>query len=329
MKGHKIFFLAIILLVIGCKPGPYKENTLKGIKTGVNPDQWVYVPQGTYYTVTFWRIIKEGNSLDSVRVGPYYSGRHLDTVDHDFEIMATEVTNAQYARFLNQALDSGVIKIKQDTIQTYYPGDPFTGYEHEFPVKPGYYPMMVLRQPGLHILYKDGRFTAEQGFENHPVVNVTWFGAWAYARFYGYRLPREKEWEKAAMGTDLRGYPWGNEINVHFANYMEGNKALRKIFGDPVRTTPVGFYNGKTYKGPKGSFETRDNRSPYGAYDMCGNVWEWCANDYPFIHYRYMRGGSYNDYPPYSTTWWRNNAEPWFSSPSVGFRCVRTPIAGR
>ena len=329
MKLYKLIFFILIIALIGCKPEDYKENVLKNINTGVNPNQWVLVPAGTYYTINFYRTIEKDGKIDSVRVGPYYSGKHLDTIDYDYEIMITEVTNAQYAEFLNKALLNGKITIKGDTIKTFYPGDPFTGYDHEYPVPEGDYPVMLLNQPGLHIAFDGKVFTVEPGFENHPVVYVSWFGAWAYAQFYGWRLPSEKEWEKAASGPNLRAYPWGDEISPYYANYLEGNKALRKVFGSPVRTTPVGFYNGKTYKGPYGEFQTKDNRSFYGVYDLSGNVWEWCGDDYPFIHYRIMRGGSYNDYPPYATTWWRNNAEPWFSSPSVGFRCVRDPIPSK
>ncbi len=326
MKTIKLLYLISLIFLAACQKDVFKENTMRGVNTGVDFNQWVKVPKGTFYSITSWRVIDEHGQPESLLVGPYYSSKHLDTMDHDFEIMATEVTNEQYARFLNQALDSGIIKIIGDTIKTYYKGDPFTGYDHELKVSAGYYPVMVLNQPGLHIKYDQGRFAAEKGYENHPVVYVTWFGANAYAKFYGYRLPTEKEWERAAMGDNIRAYPWGDEINPHYANYLHGNKELRKVYGSPVRTTPVGFFNGKTYKGPYGEFKTMDNRSPYGAYDMCGNVWEWCADDYPFMHYRFMRGGSYLNYEIYAATWVRNNAEPWFASPSVGFRCVRDLI---
>ncbi len=318
-----VYIILAILLVGGCSPDQYKENTLKGIQTGVDPNQWVLVPAGAFYSNTKWRIVKEGEEIDSVLVGPYYTYLKLDTIPYDFEIMATEVTYEQYAKFLNEAYQKKVVWLDGDTIKTHYHGDPFTHYKHEFPVPEGDYPVMILGQPGLHIKFSDGKFTVDQGYENHPVVYVTWFGAYKYAEFYGYRLPKEKEWEKAARGRQLKAYPWGNEIVPEQANYHLGHIELEKVFGEPARTTPVGFYNGKTYKGPYGEIKTIDNRSPYGAYDMAGNVWEWCGDDYPFIHYRYMRGGSYVNYDYNVTTWARNNAEPWYSSPWVGFRCVR------
>ncbi len=324
MKSKFLGYILLIMLAwVGCSPDQYVDNTLRGIETGVSPDQWVTVPAGAFYSNTKWRVVNEDGKLDSVLVGPYYTHLEIDTIPYDFQIMATEVTYGQFAKFLNDALAKNFIKIVDDTIKVYYHGDEFTHYRHEFEVPAGDYPAMILTEPGIHIKYNDGKFTVDEGYENHPVVYVTWFGAYAYAQFYGYRLPTEKEWEKAARGRELKAYPWGNDISPEYANYHLANVKLNKIFGEPARTTPVGFFNGKTYEGKNGKFETKDNRSVFGAYDMAGNVWEWCGNAYPFIHYRYMRGGSYENYDYNVTTWARNNAEPWFSSAWVGFRCVK------
>ena len=94
------------------------------------------------------------------------------------------------------------------------------------------------------------------GKEEYPAERVTWTGAKEYASYYGYRLPTEAEWEYAARGTDGRKYPWGNtEPDSTYANYSN-------YVGT---TTPVGSYE-------KG-------KSWCGAYDMAGNVFEWCEDD--------------------------------------------------
>ena len=75
----------------------------------------------------------------------------------------------------------------------------------------------------------------------------------------------------------------------------------------------------ETYDG----YETRDSASPYGLYDMGGNVWQWVGDDLPDQHYRYMRGGSFYTYEVDLRVWKSNNAGPTYFSPAVGFRCAQ------
>ncbi len=103
----------------------------------------------------------------------------------------------------------------------------------------------------------DGKWMADPGFEQHPVVEPSWFGAYAYCAWLGRRLPTEAEWEKAARGVDGRRYPWGNEA--------------------PDRTRAQ-FAAGWNETAPVGSFIA--GASPYGVLDLAGNVWQWVSSVY-------------------------------------------------
>ena len=295
-----ILLLFVLFALFACNSEPVVNTETEIIETGINADSWVTIPAGTFFSGMI---------------------AHEKSIDYDYEMMQTHVTNGQYAKYLTEALAKGIIKIKEDSIFGFYKGDPFDAYLHEKEIKAGDKLYMPLSKAGTHIKLNSNKFIVDKGFDNHPVINVTWFGANAYANFYAYRLPTEKEWEKAARGSsDTRAYPWGDEINSSYTNYKSSNTVLHNILGGNVaRTTPVGYYNGKSYKG----FETKDNRSPYGLYDMGGNVWQWTGDDYPKIHYRYMRGGSFTNYEYNIFVWARNSAGPDYCSINIGFRCAR------
>ena len=296
---HLLFVLGILtLFVTGCSADKPAHIEIPIIETGVNTDSWALVPAGKFYK-------GEHN--------------HETDINYDYEIMATDVTNAQYAQYLNEALQKSAVKVIDNKVMGYYPGDPFNGHKHEFEIEAGDWVYMPLDKPGGHILFDGDTFAVDKGFENHPVVMVTWFGAKGYCDFYGWRLPTENEWEKAARGTDTRPYSYGDEITIHDANYQLSNKELAKILGGTQLTTPVGFFNGKMY----GDFQTNDAITPYGLYDMAGNVWQWTGDDYEDVHYRYMRGGSFMNYDNNLRVWARNNAGPEYCDINIGFRCVR------
>jgi formylglycine-generating enzyme required for sulfatase activity len=299
MKYHCMILLLFAGLLTTCGPAQTAlENHPPEIETGINPKTWATIPAGEFLT-----------------------GRHNHegTIDYDFEIMVTDVTNAQYARYLNDALADGALKIVGEEVVGYYPGDEFHGYKHEEEIHAGDWRHVPLDDPGLRLDFDGETFSSKPGYENHPMVLVTWFGAKAFCDYYGWRLPNELEWEKAARGQDGRPYPWGDEIARNNANYYSSHDILEKIAGRLGDTTPVGFFNGGTYDG----YETLDSPSPYGLYDMAGNVWQWTGDIYEGIHYRFLRGGSKSDYAYNLRVWTRNNATPTYASPNVGFRCVR------
>jgi len=295
----KIMFLLIALLLVSCNNHNKKEiSEIPYVETGVNSDSWVKIPAGEF--------LKGQHKLETI-------------ISKDFEIMITDVTNQQYVKYLNEALAVDSIKVINDTVFGYYPGEPFNGFKHEFEILAGNKFYLFLNEPGIRIKFNGTTFSVISGFENHPVTFITWFGANAYAKFNGWRLPLEIEWEKAARGTDVRSYPWGEKISGNSANYLSSHTLFEKMYEEQITTTPVGFFNGKIYK----DYQTVDNKSPYGLYDMSGNVWQWCGDDYPNIHYRYMRGGSRTNYEYDLFIWAKNSAAPDFYSMYIGFRCAR------
>ena len=164
--------------------------------------------------------------------------------------------------------------------------------------------------------------TYPDGKVDHPVVFVTWFDAHDYCQWAGKRLPTDIEWEKAARGTDDRDYPWGDTFDVNKVN-------------SPVRWESLDIQGDTT---PAGSFE--GGKSPYGLYDMAGNVWEWTdswytqypGNKWPSENYgemyKTLKGGSWWDCsyyqcgvsaPVFNRSYFKQNVK----NSSFGFRCAK------
>ena len=230
-----------------------------------------------------------------------------------FEIGIHEVTNTQYAAYLNSALGQGLVEVLL--------GEVFKAGDVEV------YCETAAASSYSRITWDGSVFDVVPGEESHPVTMVSWYGAAAYTNWRsteggrtpcydletwacdagagGYRLPREAEWEKAARGGERDPYlvfPWGNTIDGSEANFYNSGDPYET--GSVPHTTPVGYYDGGQL--PAGV----DMANGYGLYDMAGNVWEWCndwyADDYygagPYQDpagpadgdFRVARGGSWN-----------------------------------
>jgi formylglycine-generating enzyme required for sulfatase activity len=266
----------------------------------------------------------DSNAWATIPAGSFIKGQTADPalIDSDYEMMVTDVTVVQYVDFLNTALADGTLKLDGNQIVGFYPGDEFHAVKHEVEIIAKDYIFVPLNDPVSRFTLDGAVFSVVAGYENHPMTNISWFGAWGYCGYYGYSLPTELEWEKAARGSeDDRPFPWGYDITRKNANFYASRDPFEDMSTFGSRTSPVGFYNGNTYN----DYVTLDSASPYGLYDMAGNVWQWTGDVYEGQHYRYMRGGSKDTYDMDLRIWVRNNATPTYYSPGVGFRCVRNP----
>ncbi|MDL1968824.1 MAG: SUMF1/EgtB/PvdO family nonheme iron enzyme [Deltaproteobacteria bacterium] len=232
----------------------------------LEPPQGVRVPEDMVYIPPGQFIMGEE---DNIRIASLKEGFFIDKYP---------VTNAQFYAFLNER------------------GNQQEGGSEWIHLEVSY-------KEGRCRISKDGnRFVVESGFEDHPVIYVTWYGAKAYAQWAGKRFPAEKEWEKAARGIDGRVYPWGNEFDKDKCNTDESKVG---------HTTPVKKY--------------QESRSPYGCLDIAGNVWEWTNSWYDEKEKnRVLRGGSWGGNRGSARCANRLWFGPEYWNDYTGFCCART-----
>jgi formylglycine-generating enzyme required for sulfatase activity len=198
------------------------QSTKKEIYITVASKEMILIPAGE-----FWMGSPEG--VGNADEHPQHKV-YLD----DFYIGKYEVTNEQYAEFLN------AIGKNEDSNGN------------------ALYNKLITA-----VRLENGIYKANKGWEDRPVVGVSWYGSKAYAEWSGGRLLTEGEWEKSARGNDNRKWPWGDLFGIGYCNSWEGG------IHD---STSAGSY-------PKGA-------SPYGVQDMAGNVFEWINDWYQADYYK-------------------------------------------
>ena len=214
-----------------------------------------------------------------------------------------EITNAQYCEFLNNALAIGSIRtgggIVYGNTGAYTNHIYFDTYEYDSDSQISY------SNSSFSVRNRDGYSMA-----NHPVVRVSWYGAMAFARHYGCRLPTEWEWQAVADYDGSYIYGCGTTINQSKANCYNNGYANPLSLSNYPWTSPAGHYPAYGY----------------GMRDMAGNVWEW-TNSYFYDDrnpdYRVIRGGAWNHSVDVCEVSYRLNHYPGSLSYYIGFRVCR------
>jgi formylglycine-generating enzyme len=310
-----------------------------------SPQETVWIPGGAFLMGT--------NDRESF---PNERPAHLVQVQ-GFWMDANDVTNAEFSKFIEATgyVTTAERKIDwEDLKKQVAPGTPkpddsaLAPGALVFTRTPGPVPLNDLSAwwrwvQGANWRHPEGPESSIKGRENHPVVQVSWYDAVAYAQWAGKRLPTEAEWEFAARGgLGSKRYVWGDEFKSDgkfMANTYQGQF--------PVKDTGEDGFAGTS---PVGSFPANG----YGLYDMAGNVWQWCSDWYraesnmeaasknvcrnpggrpaesydpgdPYAPKRVVKGGSFLCNPNYCESYRpsaRRGTPPDTGSSHTGFRCV-------
>ena len=312
--------ITLVILLTACSPGAATKSTPVPTQPGTaepaQPENMTATPQG--FSIGDTQVSeKDGMTMVFVPAGEFRMGTTaeealsackktrddclLDWFTRDepphivyldsYWLDQTEVTNAMFAAFLNEAATETSLAEKWMDINS-----------------------LDLKKV-MRIHRVENAWQVDPGFEDFPAIEIFWEGAQAYCDWAGRRLPTEAEWEKAASWDDRnkrkRIYPWGDTLDCQFANYSSCVK----------NPTAVGSYE--------------SGKSPYGAYDMAGNVWEWVEDWYDVYPggdksaderfgqtHRVVRGGSTYTIESIFGSSHRYRRLPTDSNDGTGFRCA-------
>lgn len=295
----------------GVKRGNSNQINWVPLKEGIElvGDKFIFrlklsVP-GSSHEVEFIKVVGGTFELgDSFEQGEFDERRlnkvHLD----DYEISKFEITNTQFSLFLKTY---GSNKVKSGEFE----GEKLI-YENERGLK-----------------YVSGVWRPVSGYENFPVVGVTWYGAIEFCKFNRYRLPTEAEWEYAAreQGQKIIFGNGSNVANTRQINYTEisllDSSEIKELKSNPIYQQSVGAYPPNIL----------------GLFQMSGNVWEWCQDWYSFNYdttkhinptgpwlgnYKVIRGGAYNSSSKAVRVFERSFIAPHRYSNDIGFRVARS-----
>jgi iron(II)-dependent oxidoreductase len=288
-------------------PEAAKFNPQSAPASARQQETMVRIPAGTYPV---------GSPAQHPLANPAATPAHRVAVKA-FRIDRTEVTNAQFAEFLNALPVKPMGTALGGKVGPANIAPPDRPLFLEFSSRPSPYTLIDLDDEDARIGVRDGRFLPNPGHADHPVTETTWAGAATYCRWRGARLPTEVEWEAAARGPQGRSFPWGDAMPT----------AELAVIGLPSGTTvPVGSR-------PRGA-------TPEGLLDMAGSLLEWTSTlDRPYPYRaddgredtaapgeRIVRGGNYifDDTPDKLVSWNRTVAfrNPATGHRQIGFRCA-------
>ncbi len=248
------------------------------------------VPEDPYVMV--WVSINDsGSDMKDGNGNPINEGGFIG------EMSKFETTNAQFCHFLNEALASGDITVDDGNV-VYGAGGSNDGADF---VGENYF-RTYASSSDSQITF-DGSSFSVRSRSNHPVVEVSWYGATAFCNYYGFRLPTEWEWQAVADYGGSYTHGCGTSIDLSKANYSNNNPL--SLSSSPY-TSPVSHF--PSYG--------------YGMNDMAGNVLEWTDSIYS-SGTRVIRGGSWYSTSTACAVWFRTVYDPSVSGPGIGFRVCR------